>query len=198
MGLWNWIKENKKTIFLCTCAACAPFTGGATLAGLTLSAGTCSALAVGGAFIVGQGMDQETKRKELEQQALNNQTNLINTNNQEYDRKNNELDTEKRKKKEIEDAIKDIQDKLNDPNTSAEDKERYKANLALFQTQLDDSERKINSLNSEISNLTNNLKDLKNLSNWNPFKGFSLSKLTVYDKLLIVAAIILIIFLLKG
>jgi chromosome segregation ATPase len=149
---------------LCTCAFCAPFTGGASLAGLTLSAGTCSALAVGGAFIVGQDMDQKDKENELKAQALNNQSSLINSNNQELIRMNNTLNEEKKRRQEAEDGIKENQNKLDDPNASEEEKKQAQAKIAFFQQQLDNSNQKITSLSSEISGLTRNIKDLNNLS----------------------------------
>ena len=178
MGFWK---------ALCTCVGCVA--GGACI---ILSGGTATPLVVGalvgagglGGYLVGNAADKEDTEREkmlLQDQRYRDAMSEV----------NRQIDANNQIKKQI----TDIEGKLNGtiPRQPNETDEYLKTQLAILTGNLRNGEGRLDGLKSELDKLR---KELGGGSSLMSLLG--LDKLSFTDKVMIIAAIVLVIWLLKG
>ena len=143
MGLWNWIKENTGKIIATTVVAVA--TGGASLA--------VQAVAIGGAYLVGSAIDDDKKKQENENKALNLKGEISKQIREEINNLQNERSQEASQLNNLDQQIVQKQNKLNDPNVSESEKIRIRSELASLISQRSSIQSRIKGLDEKIESL---------------------------------------------
>ena len=181
MGLWNWIKENAGKIVATGVAAVV--TGGASL--------VVQGVAIGGAFLAGTLIDNDTKKRENENKKLN----LAGKAGEAITTQVNGLQNDRNKVvKEAEELIKELQRhkaKLNDPNATPEEKDLAKRMIPIIENQISEKDKKISDIDRKIEDLLKTIPDGSEKS-----KGglINLGSMDPQTKLIMGAIIFLIIY----
>ena len=180
MGFW------KGVCALCGAVACVGIcvatAGAATPAVASVAAWAGSGAAAG--FLIGDKADKEDTEREKTMME-----------NQRYKDAKNELDTQVNSNNQTQDAINTIVGKLNNniPREPHETDEYLRNQLVVLTGQLDSGRRRIKSLRDELDKIRKELGGGGNLMSL-----LGLNKLSFTDKVMIIAAIVLVIWLLKG
>jgi len=177
MGFWK---------ALCTCvaaagAACVCVATGGLAAPAVVG---ISAAAGFGGYIVGDKTDKENSEKEK-----------LLMQDQRYKDAKSELDRQIDANNQIQNQINDVVGKINGtiPRKPNETDEYLNTQLAILTGNLRNGESKLEKLRSEVDKLRRNLGGNSNLMSL-----LGLDKLSFTDKVMVVAAIVLLIWLLKG
>lgn len=182
MGIWKGI---------CTCVGCVAAVGicvASAGAATPFIAASAAPWLIGGGtaagFLIGDKADKESAEREKMMMQ-----------NQQYKDAKNELDTQINNNNQIQNQINDILGKINGtiPKKSHETDEYLKTQLAILTGNLRSGESRLDGLRGELDKLRKSLGGNSNL-----ISLLGLDKLSFTDKVMIVAAIVLLIWLLKG
>ena len=143
MGFWNWIKENTGKIIATGVAAVV--TGGASLA--------VQAVTIGGAYLLGSAMDDDKKKQENENKQLNLKGEISKQIRDEINNLQGERSNEASQLNNLDQQITQKQNKLNDPNTSENEKAQIRSELASLVSQRSSIQGRIKSLDDKIESL---------------------------------------------
>lgn len=143
--------------------------------------------------VLSGGGDDNSTQQLLEQQKLQNEqfNTMMKQNREELEKIRKERKKKEKKIKDNEKELENLKSRLNNPNTTPEEKERIKKQIILLETDNKQLKEEITKL---IKDEENKEKDKPTLPN--PSTPWKLPKLSAYDKALIAGIMILIIYFL--